>query len=184
MKIEIRSVKIEEFAQIIEIKHECWRHDYNKVVPKATLRNLNAAEDTIWLQEWIADETDDLRIILGVIVDNQLVGFVAASSVEECDAEYDAEVNMLFVSNKYRGMGLGLKLLEEVMKFFGNGDVTSVMLYNWRELDSNQFYRNIGGKVVKEQIQNCGGKELVTDIFAWQIDELLAILRTKLVKYS
>lgn len=185
MQIQIKPIKVEEFSQAIEIKNECWKNDYKNVVPEEVLKNLDIDEQTTWLQEWISDETDDdIRIILGVTVDDQLVGFVAAGPVEECDAEYDVEVNMLFVKEKFRGMGLGLKLLEEVTKFFAIKNTTSLILYNWRELQSNQFYLNIGGKVAKEQVQVCGGKKLATDIFAWQIDELLIILQSKLTRYQ
>lgn len=182
--MQLRPIQVDEFRKAIEIKNESWKNDYKNVVPEEILKNLNVDEETAWLTQWITEESeDDIRIILGAIVDNQIIGFVVASRVEECDAEYDVEVNMLFVKDNYRNMGLGLKLLEAVSKFFIAKDFSSLILYNWRELRSNQFYLSIGGRVVKEQMQNCGGKKLATDIFAWQIEELLAILQTKLTKY-
>jgi len=38
--------------------------------------------------------------------------------------------------------------------------------------------------IIKEEIQDCSGKKLVTDIFAWQLEELISILENKLQKYS
>lgn len=182
--IIIRPITRHETVEMADIKIDSWQDDYRNIVPDKVLIDLEREETAKSLEDWLFADCDDIRLGYGGFLDNRLVGYITASLTEEVDADYDGEVNNLFVAKKYRGQGLGLRLLLRAALEFKENQFTSLILYSWRATASNDYYRKLGGRVVKEEIQVCGGENLTADIFAWQLEELIALLENKLQKYS
>lgn len=185
MKVIIRPIQPKEIFETAVIFVECWRKDYNHIVPAKVLESFDLQQEADECKEWLYADCDDIRLLYAAFVDDNMVGYISASLVEDdFDLDYEIEINGLFVRQDFRGKGIGIKLMQEMITAFKEKGYTSVILYNWKELDSNQFYRSLKGEVVKEEEQNCGGNLLATEIFGWQFDSLLATLDQKLKKYK
>ncbi|GEM_PF-4727342 len=183
MNIEIRPVTRNDISEMAKININSWRDDYRNIVPDKVLEELEPEEKSRSLENWLFADSNDIRLAYGAFLDDLMVGYITASLTEDIDSEYDVEVNNLFVVKKYRGLGISLKLLYQIASVFSElkeRQFTSLILYSWQATASNEYYRKLGGKVIKEQIQDCGGRKLAADIFAWQLEELIAVLENKL----
>lgn len=185
MKVIIRPIQSEEIYETVVIFVECWKNDYKHIVPAKVLESFNLQQEADECKEWLYADCEDVRLLYAAFVDDKMVGYISASLVEDdFDLDYEVEINGLFVCHEYRGKGVGIKLMQVMIAAFKERGFTSVILYNWKELSSNQLYRNLKGEVVKQEVQNCGGVMLSTEIFGWQMDSLLNILNQKLNKYK
>lgn len=113
-----------------------------------------------------------------------MIGYVAASLEKKKDLYGQAELTGLFVLEKYRGDGIGLKLMYIALKTIKKRGVNNVFLLSWRQLKSNKLYISLGGRIISEQVRNYEGKDLMLDVFLWEIDELLSRLEKRPDKYS
>ena len=175
MKLEIRPVKPDEVPQTSAIYVDCWQHDYRGIVPTELIEGFDIDLEAEQCRNWLYEETEDLRLLYVAIIDNQVVGYTSATLVDpSLEVDYEIEICDLFVRKEYRGQGIGRELLKVMAQVLKERGYSSLILYNWRELESNKFYRYLGGKIIKEEIQNCGEKKMKTDIFGWQIDDLIS----------
>lgn len=86
------------------------------------------------------------------------------------------EVCGLYVRKAYRKQGFGTTLLKAGLEYLEGLGFSEVIVYNFRQSVSNGYYRKLGGKLVKQTVQEVGGKALEVDVFGWQISELKATL--------
>ncbi|WP_425448920.1 GNAT family N-acetyltransferase [Dethiothermospora halolimnae] len=177
----IRKLKDNELKQAIDIKSYCWSEDFAGIIPKGCYEPI---EELDFITKWIKEECNDIRVIYGAFIGEKLVGFIGASIAEKEDIENGIEINYLFMKKEYRNKGTSLKLLKTVVDFYITKDFEKVIVYNWHEAESNGFYQNIGGEVLKQITQKPGGKIALVDIFVWDINELRDALDIKIEKLN
>lgn len=181
--IEIRHAEEDEIHEAAVINFDCWRDDYKHFVPNKVLEGFNVEKNAEEWREWLYEECDDNRFLNCAFINGCMVGYVLASKNSEEPMEYDAEINMLFVRKDYRGKGISLKLLYSIVEELKSNNFSKVLLYNFKDSYSNEYYRKLNGEVIREITQNCGGKELEVDIFGWKLDNLSIALKEKMEKY-
>lgn len=181
--IEIRRVKENEIYKTAVIYVDCWRSDYKHFVPEKVLETFNVEKEAEECKEWLYEECDDKRLIYCAFINDFMVGYVTASKNSEEPKEYDTEINGLFVRKDYRGKGISLKLLYCIVEELKLNNFSKVLLYNFKDSYSNEYYRKLNGEVIQEITQSCGGKELDIDIFGWKLDELGIVIKKKMEKY-
>lgn len=181
--IKIRSVKEDEIFQTAEIYVDCWKEDYKHFIPKKILEGFNIEKETKQCREWLYEECDDERFLYCAFLEDIMVGYVSANKNIEEPLEYEVEINGLFIRKDYRGLGISLKLLYWIVEELKLYNFSKVLVYNFRDSYSNQYYRNLGGDLVQEITQHCGGKDLAVDVFGWELSELAIILKKKLENY-
>jgi len=111
-----------------------------------------------------------------------MVGYVVASKNEEEPLEYDTEINALFIRKDYRGRGISLKLFYTIAEELKKNGFSKLLIYNFKDSSSNGYYKKLGGRVIRQVVQTCGGKELGVDIFGWELDNLLTELGSNIAK--
>lgn len=181
--IEIRHVKDDEIHETSEIYINCWREDYKHFVPNKVLEGFDIEIEAQECREWLYEECDDKRFLNGAFINGFMIGYVAAGKNFEEPMEYDTEINGLFVRKDYRGKGISLKLLNSIVEELKLNNFSKVLVYNFKDSYSNEYYKKLNGEVIRKITQNCGGKELYVDIFGWKLDELGIILKKKMEKY-
>lgn len=169
----LETIHSENFRVAMQIRAACYLNDYKTILPPSLIQAYDFEEDVESMSDWFFEASEDIRRGYIYYIDNLPVGMIIAS-MGELEEEYSAvEVNYLFVSEHARGHQVGKRLLSAVAALYSSFQFTSLHLYNWRELKSNQFYRHIGGEVIGTLIQTPGGKPLETDIFRWSLQSLL-----------
>jgi GNAT superfamily N-acetyltransferase len=96
----------------------------------------------------------------------------------------DGEVCGFFVPRRYRGTGIGLRLLKTGVLYLQGLGYQKVVIFNYRVSEANGFYRRLGGEVVYQEIQSPGGMPLETDVFCYEIPTLLATLDRRFAQFQ
>ena len=174
----IRKLTNDEIPQAVDLMIDCWEHDYKGVIPP---NSKNREQELRYITSWINDvcDNDYRRRLYGAFNGDVLAGFVGASLAEKEDSENGVEINYLFVNKGYRGKHIGVSLMKEIAVEFNEYGVEQVVIYNWHDVASNEFYRYLGGTVARQMIQTPQGKEALVDIFIWDIESLIERLNEK-----
>lgn len=166
----IRKLSNEELSLAVDLRIDCWNNDYIDVVPTDA---IDKEKELAFITSWINEKCDDVRRIYGVFYDEKFAGFVGASIAAKEDSENGIELNYLFVKNEYRGNGLGIKLIKAIADEFIQYGFRELILYNWNQLPSNNFYLYIGGKVKRQEIQTINGRDILMDVFIWNLEQII-----------
>jgi GNAT superfamily N-acetyltransferase len=178
----IRELTEKELFMAVELNYNCWNDDFAGVIP---YDSMNVDTEFTFVSNWINDkECQDIRRIYGAFDGGEFLGYVGASIAEKEDAEHGVELNYLFVKKEYRGMALGLKLIRTILIEFEEYGVNKLIVYNFHESESNKFYKYLGGEVLKQVMQTAKGKEVLVDVFSWNISILIELLNDKLYSRS
>lgn len=159
----------------IEIRAQSYAKDYQNILPQEKIDQYDFEADLNEIAIWLFEITEDFRMGYLYYIDQMPVGAAIASMADREGHLNDVELNYLFVSEKARGFQVGKKLMQAIAAKYSEIGVSGLLLYNWRLLKSNEFYRHLGGTVIETSLQTPGGKPLETDIFYWSLGDLLAL---------
>lgn len=178
----IRELTHEELRIAVELNYKCWNVDFEGII---TSDSMNITNEIIFVTNWINDkDCNDIRRIYGAFEGDVFLGYVGASVAEIEDAEHGVEINYLFVKKEYRGRALGLKLIRTILIEFKEYGIDQLIIYNWHDSESNRFYRYLSGEILKQVVQIVKGKEVLVDVFNWNIYTLIVLLNDKLSSRS
>ncbi|WP_010294619.1 GNAT family N-acetyltransferase [Clostridium senegalense] len=174
----IRELTHEELLIAVELNYNCWNDDFAGIIPYDSMK---IEKELTFVSNWINDKRcQDIRRIYGAFDGDKFLGYVGGSLAKKEDAEHGVELNYLYVKKEYRGMALGLKLIRTIIVEFEDYGVNKLIINNFHESESSKFYKYLGGEVVKQVIQTVKGKEVLVDVFSWNIDNLIEQLKDKL----
>lgn len=179
--IEIRNLTNDDMLLAMELKVSCWTEE---LAGKAE-NTLNLEKEYKLWTDWMntPDENNDIRMLIGAFENSNLLGVAFASFVVSKDApENGIELNGLWVFPQYRGRGISLKLILEILNFFIPLGVTRMEVYNAHYSPSNEFYRKFGGTVIDSEYQLNG--KLPVDIFEFDVYNLKNRLEKTVLRYS
>ena len=158
-----------EYSKAIALRVKCWDEELAGYAPN----RLDADKELDFLIEWeqAAEENDDVRSVYGVFESGEFAGFAGASYAETSDSENGFELNYLFVHEDYRGKSYSFHLMKKLLdEFIANGK-NEMIVYSHRHAPSNNLYRKLGGKVIREDVQG-GEDHLQIDIFSFDAKKL------------
>lgn len=172
---QIVPITKDNMAEAIAIRAECYLQDYIDVLPEESIENYSYETDLEEIRHWYTEGVEDYRTGFLYRIDHRPVGMVIGSLAELGNAMETVELNYLFVSKSARGLGVGRKLMVAMAVAYYSLGIQSLCLYNWRALQSNNFYRRLEPDRIDTIVQYPGGKALETDIFHWDIRHLLKL---------
>lgn len=164
----------DNIEEAIAIRCECYLQDYAEILPSEKLETYDYNLDLKSIAAWFFETTEDYRAGYLYYIDQKPVGMVMGSMADLGSYMEAVELNYLFVSEKARGLGVGRKLMTAMAIEYRELGVKSLLLYNWRDLKSNGFYRHLEPDSIETIVQHPSGKALETDIFSWEIKKLLS----------
>jgi GNAT superfamily N-acetyltransferase len=180
--LEIKKIKNEkEIEETSEIYIECWHNDYVSFIPQEVLCSLNIDNEAKDCKEWL--QQDEKNQIFAGFINNKMVGYISVSLHKEEPIYYEVELSGFFVRKDFRNKGYGSKLLYHAVCELMNQNIRSIIVYNFKDSKSNNYYRNLGGNEIKKEVQYVGGKPLVVECFGWETKKLYSILSEKTKKY-
>lgn len=158
-----------EYGKAIELRVRCWEEELSGYAPN----RLDADKELDYLIEWeqSAEENDDVRKIYGIFESGNFAGFAGASYAETSDAPNGFELNYLFVHEDYRGKGYSFQLMKKLLEEFIADGKNEMIVYSHRHAPSNNLYRKLGGKVIREDVQG-GEDHLLIDIFSFDANTI------------
>lgn len=150
MNYIIRRRTKEDCKAIAHVVTVGWNETYKGIVPDYFLEELKTNEEeraNNMLSKF--DENNNHQFVLEI--NNEVVGFVNFGASE--DEEYKCgEIIALYIISKYKGLGLGKKLVEAATKELKEMGFNSMIIACLKGNPSNEFYKHIGGVYVKDGV--------------------------------
>ncbi|MBE1301584.1 MAG: GNAT family N-acetyltransferase [Alteromonadaceae bacterium] len=137
--VEIREARKADIVALIQLSKTVWLETYAiDGIKHSYLNFVDATFDAQYFQKAI----NDIRnAILVCQYDGSVVGYALIDKQSDYqNTGFDYELVRLYILAKYRGFGLGRRLLQALQKQYG----TKFWLYTWTENKSNQFYLKLG----------------------------------------
>lgn len=169
--ITIRTLNRDEYRSAMSIRLSCFHEETGGLVdPPCTLDEVTL-HWTTWMDA--AEQDNDIRITIAAFDDDVMIAVAAASFSEETElGDIGIELNGLWVDSSYRGRGLSIRLISELIALFSDKDIKHVVVYNYRCAPSNKFYPHIGFSLLKSEIQTIDSIDFTVDIFYIKLDDL------------
>ena len=149
MKYLIRKRIREDCKAIAHVVTVAWNETYKGIVPDFFLEELKINEENRAKKSYDSfDVNNNNQLVLEI--DNEVVGFIKYGVSQ--DEEYDncGEIFALYIISKYKGNGLGRKLIEEARRELKLLGFDKMLIACLKGNPSNEFYKHIGGKYVKD----------------------------------
>ena len=151
MKYLIRKIKREDCEAIARVVTISWNESYRGIVPDSFLNKLQTNEKE--RAERMYNEFDEnINTQLVLEVNGDVVGFANFGISDDEEFQHCGEIFALYIVGKYKGNGFGRKLVEEVVKEIKLMGLNQMIISCLKRNKSNDFYKHIGGKFVKERI--------------------------------
>lgn len=148
---------------------DTWRAAYEGIVPDDYLEGLSYEKSELLWRDVLA------RGDSGVFVaedEERVFGFASGGPRERFSrglAEYEGEIQTVYVLPSHRGMGAGGRLVRAVARYLSERGVDSMLLWTFAENRSARgFYESLGGVVVAEDEIEIGGARLAEVAYGWK----------------
>ena len=151
MNYIIRKKTKEDCASVAHVTTIAWNETYKVIVNDEFLNGLYENEEQRAINSYNKfNETDNHQLVLEV--DNKIVGFVNVGATDEADYDNCGELHAIYIIGKYKGQGYGKKLFEAGIKELKNMGYDKMVIGCLDGNPSNEFYKRMGGKLVKVRI--------------------------------
>lgn len=149
MEYIIRRRTKDDCLSIAHVVTVGWNETYKGIVPDWFLEELktNEQERAERMQSKF-DENNNHQFVLEI--NNEVVGFVNFGLTEDPEYTNCGEIIALYIISKYKGNGLGRKLVEAATNELKEMDCNKMIIACLKGNPSNDFYKHIGGKYIKD----------------------------------
>lgn len=151
----IRKNIYEDQEQMARIKVDSWKNAYDSIISSTYLKSLNYEEQTQRYKSSF-DEYKDLVFV--AVRNNEVLGYSCFNPVPNID-QFDSELVSLYIKPSEIGKGIETSLFLETCKELSSLDKTNMVV--WCLSDNNKainFYKKLGGKIVKTKEAKIGDK--------------------------
>ena len=121
---------------------------------------VNALSIQLGYQMPFEQSLANIRSVLGTkghnafvaLHENKIVGWIGVAHAVQIESAPFSEIRGLIVDERFRGHGIGKKLIEKVKQWSKeNGNKTLRLRTNMIRKDAHLFYQHLGFKEIKEQ---------------------------------
>lgn len=171
--MEVRPLNKITLKEALKIKVKYWNVELEGIVEsKIILDDIY----TYW-SNWMDEEAlyNDKRVLLGAFEQDKVVGCIILSYAEVSDHENAVEINGLWIDQDYRQKHISYDLLKAGLCYYL--DKEKVIVYNHHLSQSNQYYRYLGAKLLREEVQDEMTK---VDVFIFDLKSLIRRMGVKL----
>lgn len=152
ISFKIRKSTKEDSFSIAHVVTVAWNETYKGIVPSWYLEELKTNEKERGQKLYnLFDENKNRTFVLQA--DDKVVGFVRYGLTE--DEEFDktcGEIFALYIIAKYKGYGFGKKLVSSAVNEIKNLGCNKMLIACLKGNPSNDFYKHMGGKYVKDGV--------------------------------
>lgn len=142
-------------AQMAKIKVDGWKNAYDSIISATYLNSLDYEAQTARYQASFEEYKD---LVFVAVRGEEVLGYSCFNPLPNTD-QFDSELVSLYIKPSEIGKGIGTSLFLETKKHLASLDRTNMIV--WCLCDNAnaiQFYKNLGGKVVKTKEAKIGDK--------------------------
>lgn len=151
MKYTIRKEKKGDCMGVSHVITIAWNETYKGIMSDCFLEELKTNELKRGEDAKEKFATKDYSTLV-LEINNQVVGFANYGKTEDLEFDNCGEIFALYIIKKYHHYGFGKKLVEESIKNLKEMGFDKMLVSCLKENPSNEFYKHIGGKYIKNKI--------------------------------
>jgi len=145
MDYVIRLADSSDCKRLSMLKKEIWETTYRGIYPDSKIDDYDYLEHENKFRNFVSD----VDIKLYVVVDDDIVGYMACGKPYRSFKDYERDITLLYLKKEYQGYGIGKRLFllaNDTFKKDGyNRFFINCNKYNEK---AQRFYEKMGGKVV------------------------------------
>lgn len=159
----VRKARIDDTKDIVYLNVISWKDTYNNIFPIDFLNNLDPCS-----KESIEKCKKSINQYAVCECDNQIVGIVRyGKNKKDYDDSY-AEIYALYVDKKFKGNGIGTKLVNYVFNILKK-EYKYCVISTLKENTANNFYKKIGGILIGESDFKLNDKIYKENIYKYKL---------------
>jgi ribosomal protein S18 acetylase RimI-like enzyme len=155
--ISIRRARSEDATGLSRVFDNAWREAYQGIIPGVALEKMIARRGPRWWRSTIGRG----RPLVVLDVGQGVAGYVSYGRCRDRSLPADGEIDELYLTPEYQGVGYGRRLFHAVRNDLRDRDMTRVVV--WALADNERacgFYEGMGGRSVARIDERIGGVSL------------------------
>ncbi len=112
--------------------------------------------------------------------ENSLIGFCSggANRSANTDPDFAGELGAIYLLEEYRGMGTGKVLVQSLVRALLASGYTSMLVWVLAKNPYRRFYEKLGGRYVRSQDIEIGGRKCEETAYGWRdLEKLMRALQ-------
>lgn len=151
----IRKNELKDQAQMAQIKVDGWKAAYDSIISSTYLKKLNYEEQTRRYESSF-DEYKDLVFV--AVRGDEILGYACFNPIPNVDM-FDSELVSLYIKPQEVRKGIGTALFLETCKQLHSLGKKNMVVYCLSDnTNAINFYKKLGGKIVKTKEAKIGDK--------------------------
>ena len=151
MEYVIRKMKKDDCREVAHVITIAWNETYRGLVPDEFLDNLYLnEEDRVKNSYNRFNEFDNHQFVLEV--DHKIVGYLNVGKTDDIEYDKCGEINAIYIINDYKGYGYGKEMIKAGINELKNMDCDKMLIGCLVGNPTNDFYKYLGGKLIKQRI--------------------------------
>lgn len=169
MSYYIKEITKEDIRDYLTVNTKAWVETYKGIMSDEFLekivveheQNVKRLEDKFDATK--INEPDYIRFLL--YVDNKPVGNMAICKSREEEYSNSGELCTLYLLNEAKKKGYGKILFDKAKEELIKQGYEDMVIYCLKDNPTNEFYKHMGGKLIKTKSRNIGGKDLEENVY-------------------
>ncbi len=166
--MNIREATCTDAAGIARVHVESWRTTYCGIVPEEFLAQLSYEQRADQWRRELCDGRGATFLYVAEKDAGEIVGFAAAGRQETDQSSPDGELFAIYLLESFQHRGLGRELVRPVADRFRRDGIHSMGVWVLADNPARDFYAALGGKPIRRQTIDLGGKTLDEIAYGWE----------------
>jgi len=163
--ITIRDAREDDAAAIAEVHDAAWRHAYRGIIPGRELERMIARRGPSWWRSAILRRS---RLVV-LDFDDAIGGYASYGRNRVPAMAYGGEIFELYIAPEFQGLGFGKRMFATARKDLAEHGYASFLVWALAENEpALDFYRRLGGKVVRRAYERFGTEQRERVAFAFE----------------
>lgn len=165
----IREVELKDIKDLARVHVDCWCETYQGIIPNTYLESLKYTDRQVMWEKLIPRRPELGATFVVEDTNGDVVGFADCGPAREHEHGFAGELYAIYLLKRFQGNGHGKELIEKVKETFKRLGHDSFYLWVLKDNPTKKFYEKAGGIYLKSQPIDIGGKELIEDLFYWEL---------------
>lgn len=166
-KMNIRKKELKDCEVWVDINIKSWNENLKGIVFDRVLKKITENKDSRIKKDITNFKVDDWNYVLED--NNKVIGIMKIKQSDRNDFEKYGEVQVLYLYTKEKGKGYGKSLINKAFEVLRNKGYKKVVIGCLEGNPSNEFYKHIGGKFIKQESWDIFNEHYMENIYEYDI---------------
>ena len=163
--ISIRRARTDDASDLSEVFDAAWRESYRGILPAVALERMIGRRGPRW---WLSTVGRGRPLVV-LDIGEKVVGYVSYGRCRDRSLPADGEIDELYLSPEYQGVGFGKRLFKAVRNDLDDRGANRVAVWCLADnVRACEFYRHMGGRMIAETNERFDGVGLTKSCFLFR----------------